>query len=141
MVTYNDLITKIKNIITLNVSEIKSSYDYGPEEISAFPALIVMPQGHEDNFYTLGYNGQNTRLYSFSIRVIGNLENTEINTQKIIRAITDKVINVLEGNPTLDNTVDFCYPTKARFGFEGQPARYYYSEITLQIKFRFIRSN
>jgi hypothetical protein len=141
MITYNDLILKIKNIITSNVPEIKSSYDYAPEEIAAFPAIIVIPQGHENNFHTLGFNGQNVRNYNFSIRIIGNLENTEINTQKSIRSLTDKIADVLEKNPTLDNTVDWSYPTKARFGFEGQPARYYYAEITLQARFRFFRAN
>lgn len=139
--TYNELITKTKNIILAGVPEIKSSYDYSPEEITAFPSMIVIPQGHEDSFYTLSSAGQNIRNYNLIIRIIGNLENTEINTQKTIRDITDKVINVLEKNPTLDNTIDWCYPTKARFGFEGQPARYYYAEITLQVKFRFSRAN
>lgn len=141
MATYNDLITKIKNIIITGVSEIRSSYDYAPEEINAFPSVIIIPQGHENSFYTLGFNGQNIRNYNFSIRIIGNLENTEINTQKMIRLLTDKVIDVLEKNPTLDNSVDWSYPTKARFGFEGQPAKYYYAEITLQIRFRFFRTN
>lgn len=139
--TYNELATKIKSIITLGVPEIKSSYDYSPEEITAFPSLIVIPQGHEDSFFTLSSRGQNIRNYNFIIRIVGNIENTEINSQKTIRDITDKVINVLEKNPTLDNTIDWCYPTKARFGFEGQPARYYYSEITLQVRFRFSRAN
>lgn len=139
--TYNDLINKIKNIITAGVPELKSYYDYSPDEITAFPSAIIIPQGHEDTFHTLSLTGQNIRNYNFIIRIIGNLENTEINTQKTIRDITDKVINVLEKNPTLDQTIDWCYPTKARFGFEGQPARYYYSEIILQVRFRFYRMN
>jgi len=139
--TYNTLIEKIKNVIISNVSEIQSSYDYYPESLTSFPCLVVVPIGHEDSFYTLSHSGFNTRQYSISIRIIGDLENTEINTQKKIRELTDKVIDVLEKNPTLDNTIDWCYPTKARYGFEGQPAKYYYSEITLNVKFRFQRAN
>ena len=139
--TYNTLIEKIKNVIISNVSEIQSSYDYYPESLASFPCLVVVPIGHEDSFYTLSHSGFNTRQYSISIRIIGDLENTEINTQKKIRELTDKVIDVLEKNPTLDNTIDWCYPTKARYGFEGQPAKYYYSEITLNVKFRFQRAN
>jgi hypothetical protein len=139
--TYNSLIEKIKNIIVAGVPDIQSSYDYYPESLSSFPALVVGAIGHEDSFYTLSSSGFNTRQYSISIRIIGDLESTEINTQKKIREITDKVIDVLEKNPTLDNTVDWCYPTKARFGFQGEPAKYYYSEITLTVKFRFQRIN
>jgi hypothetical protein len=138
--TYNDLITKVKEIITTGVSEIQTSYDYSPAEISAFPCLVVIPIGHEDSFLTLSPAGSNVRQYTLTIRIIGNMEDTEVNTQKTIRAITDKVINVLEKNPTLDGTIDWCYPTKARFAFEGQPAKYYFADITLTVKFRFSRT-
>lgn len=138
--TYNNLITKIVNVITTGVPEIKSSYDYSPAEITAFPALIVIPIGHENVFQTMSSAGYNARQYNITIRIIGNMEETEVNTQKVIRSITDKVEDVLEKNPTLDLTVDYCYPTKARFAFDNQPAKYYFSEITLNVKFRASRA-
>lgn len=135
---YNDLITKVAEVLTAGVPELKAVYGSYPESgPSKYPCAIIMPSNRSNTFKDLR---DIRRQYTLSIRLIVNLEESEGNSQTVLRDIVDKVSNVLEKNITLDGTVDFAQPVNDRFDFDPQNAKIYFNQITYTVNTSFNRT-
>ncbi len=134
---YNTLITKLKGTLESQVTELKAVYDGFPDgNLSVYPCATIYPLGKDNNFLDLR---DIRRSVTVVIRIYVNLEDTENESQKVLRDIVDKVENVIEKNITLDNTVDWIRPMQDRFSFSNQNAKIYYNDITCIAEMRFNR--
>lgn len=136
--TYNQLITKVKDVLSAGSTGIVQFYTSFPDSFEKYPCCIITPLGHKNQIASLR---DNVRLYSLLIRIVGNLEGETTDTQTKVRDIVDSVINVLEkqSNLSLDGIIDWSDATEATFRFQDQPTRLYIAEITYQIRARFNR--
>lgn len=136
--TYSDLITKVKAVLVAGVTELQAIYDKYPDNgPTVYPCAIIMPTGRANEWKDMR---DIRRKYTLSIRIYVNLENTEVNSQVVLRDVVDKVSNVLEKNITLDGTVDFAMPINDRFDFDPQNAKIYFNQITYTVNSSFNRT-
>lgn len=125
---YSDIISAIDTIIS-GITEVKAHYQYEPQQITAYPAVTISPQGHTDQFLSLR---DTKREYAFTVRVWGQMESTRNDTQIVVRDIAEKIIDKLTSstNITLGGVVEFSTLTSGKFLFVQRESSIYVFETT-----------
>ncbi len=137
--TDNDIIDKIVDILTDASPSLglQAIYNTEKKDLSKYPCATVTPSEWVDKYLDL----RDTRRYgSFVIRIYGNLEENDEETQIKVRNLKDAVIDVLEKNITLDGDIDWTEPTRGKYLFAKRAGDVYICEITLMINHRFNRT-
>ncbi len=117
-----DIIQQLKTLISA-VGSVQIVYDSIPDQFSKYPAVVIMPGNWEDSYLNMGTK---KRTYRFTITVYGNLQDTNVNTQKTIRAIVDGILDVLDSstNLTLAGKIDFPISASGSYSFDNNLKQY-----------------
>lgn len=120
--TYGEIITALDTLIS-GITGVKSHYTYAPQQITAYPAVTITPNGHTDKFLSLK---DTQREISFTIRLWGKMEDTRTDTQVTIRDLADEIINTVgsQANITLGGVVEWSQLTDGKFAFSKENAHY-----------------
>lgn len=99
----NDIIITIKQKIE-GITEVAVVYDYDPKDLVSYPAVVVSASRFGgSNYIDLGHYN---RVVHISIKVYGLLTDNHEDTQKAVRDIAEKIMDVLDDDITLGNTVN-----------------------------------
>lgn len=105
----NTIITKLKEKCDL-VTEIVHTFTYVPQSIDKYPCVII-------EFLSNESQRQDTihvqREWRFSLKILANLEDTHEASQAVVRDIAYKLVNQLEADPKLDDSIDWSELTLA----------------------------
>ncbi len=134
---YSTIITAIDTIIA-TISGVKEHYTYEPQQFTKYPAVTIVPVGHEESYLSLR---DTRRIYTFIIRVYGQMDNTRTDTQITIRDLVDSIIDTvgLQSNVTLGGTCDYSELTTANFKFITRESSLFVGEITLKVQKSYAR--
>lgn len=135
----NTIKENIKTIISTNVSEVQEIKTYPSLEFNGFPAIQIYLGQNENVFET---SAENMRTYEFKIECFVSVAN-DINVvtedkheraNRVMGDLIDSVINALDNNSTLGNTVEFLEATPSVWGYENiQNGLCLVSEIILRV--------
>jgi len=131
---YSSIIGAIKTILQ-GISSIKIIYDYEPTEITKYPAVTILPEGHRESYANL----RDSRVdVNIMIRVYGQLDATHATSQVTIREIADSIMATLtkQTNITLGGVVDFSTLTDVSFKFAKAKAPLYMCEMRYKCVYR-----
>ena len=109
---FNTIRTAIKSILDELVGAgqpLVVVYPYHESNISGFPAITFDISDVSSDFLT---NAENVRRYSWKIYIYKQINETFplADAVEVLDATADAVITKIEGNLTLNNTVDYCRP-------------------------------
>lgn len=123
----NTIITQLKTIIG-GISDVKVVYDVEPKEITTYPAVTIVPIGHEDEYLNLR---DTIRRYNIMIRVWGELTATHEETQRKVRGIASTIAEKItnQTNIALSANIDFTLLTTGEAKFVKGKSDYYVYEI------------
>jgi hypothetical protein len=109
---FNTIRTAIKTVLDELVGSgqpLVVVYPYHESNISGFPAITFDISDVSSDFLT---NAENVRRYSWKIYIYKQINEVVplSDAVAILDATADAVIDKIEGNLTLNNTVDYCRP-------------------------------
>lgn len=127
---YSSIISAIKTILS-TVTEIKAVFDTEVTGTTAYPYATVMPVGHQDAYKSMR---DIERIYTFTIRIYGNMTDTSTNTIKQVQICADKAVNALskKANVSLSGTINYTKLTKGAFSFQQRESSTYVFECTYE---------
>lgn len=129
---YRSIIARLKAILEAiqidGQTALKTVYDYEPTEVTQYPTAIILPTSHTEEARDLR---SNRRTYVFNIRIMGALQEEQVDTQTYIQTVADKVIDELakQTNLNLSNTIDFSGFTSSGFRFVTDKSSLYIADI------------
>ena len=129
---YSTIITAIDTLIS-GVSGVKDHYTYEPTQFTKYPTVTITPVGHQESYLSLGVT---RREYTFAIRVWGQLDDTNQNTQVLIRDLVDLIIDTLgsQANIKIGGSCDYSELTSANFKSVERGGSLFVGEIQLKVQ-------
>lgn len=129
---YSAIITAIDTLVA-NVSGVKGHFTYEPSQFTVYPSVTISPVGHQESYLSLGVT---RREYTFAIRVWGQLDDTNQNTQIAVRDLVDLIIDTLgtQANITIGGSCDYSELTSASFKTVERGSSLYVGEIQLKVQ-------
>jgi hypothetical protein len=122
-----------------DIESIEVVYDHEPKELGKYPAACVTALGHKNSFND---TVANKREFSFMIRLYHYIDSGEdgaIDSEQILRQVTDDVISAIESNITLNNSCDWADPSEGKFLYQERELPMRLVEITVTAKKRVLR--
>lgn len=126
---YNNIADKIEAILN-GITEIKEVFDTEVVQPTKYPYATVIPVSRSSTYKTV--TGFNQRDYIFSIKVYGNMKDTTVNTQKVIRTIASKIDDAIESkaNLRLGGTINYTLLSDSSFRFASAEVGLYIYEVS-----------
>lgn len=135
----NDIKKEIVRILSENVDKVQHLTDYNALDFEGFPAISVTLSENENDFAT---TSEDVRVFGFKVRcfVLASNKGQPVNDEKTQRAervmgnLVDQVIDTLDKNTTLDNTVEFTEPAPSSwFWITNQAGDTLMAEVILRV--------
>lgn len=142
MIDENSVITAILAILTEIKVEgeelFKASYDYIPNQFTAYPAVYVVPINWQEDYLDLRDTGI---VAQFRIGIVYTLEPDIEQGQKQVRTAAKLVRNELknQNNIQLGGTVDWSQLTTGSFSYDTREQKLAICEIELSVRKRYSR--
>ena len=134
---YSTIIEAIQDILE-NVTGVQEVFTHEPQQFTKYPSVTVTPLGHHEEYLSLR---DTKREYTIVIRVYGQLDNTRVDTQEVIRDLADDIIDELgkQENLKLSGHCDYSELTDCVFKFVQKESSLYLAEITMKTINTYVR--